>query len=88
MRSRLGSGVLLASLAAIAFCGCGASGGSTTCNDFRGMSTSDQRNVVSSIIKEHGGNPSPLSVDVGWVSAKAYCFTHSGTDTVGGITGG
>lgn len=70
---------------AVVLAGCGSSGSSTTCSDFRGMSLSDQQNAVSNALKSNGQSTSPASVDEALLSAKAYCFLHSGSDTIGNI---
>lgn len=76
-------------VAAVGLAGCGSSGGgSTSCSSFESMSTGSQKGVVINILKQHGQSTSGAAVDVAWLSAKGYCFVHSGTATVGGITGG
>jgi hypothetical protein len=80
----VGVAVLLASTAVA---GCGASGSATTCGDFEGMSTGDQKSAVSNALKDHGQDTSPFHVDEAWLSAKGYCFLHSGSDQIGNIFG-
>lgn len=78
-----------AAILALLVVGCGASKGSATaCSDFRNMSFGDQQTVVSNALKDHNQNASPLTVDAGVLSAKGYCFVHSGSAKVGGIFGG
>lgn len=88
MRGSLRIAPLGAIVVAAFLSACGSSGSSTTCSDFRGMSLSDQKSVVTNILSQHGQSTSPLAVDGALLSAKGYCFTHSGSDTVGSIEGG
>ena len=80
---------VVALVVALAIAGCGGSRGSdTTCNDFRNMSTDDQKTAVSNALQDHGhSNPSPPDVDTALFSTKAYCLVHGGGDKIGGIFG-
>ncbi len=62
-------------------------GGETTCGSFKSMSTSDQKAVISTFEKSKGTDPSALSIDATWVSAKAYCFVKPGDAAISGIDG-
>jgi hypothetical protein len=89
MRRRQIAALSAAVLLTPVLAGCGASKGSdTACSDFRNMSLGDQKTVVSNALKDHNQSTSPLEIDAGVLSAKGYCFVHSGSDKVGGIFGG
>lgn len=65
--------VLLAALT-----GCGASGGNTTCKDFRGSDSNKQTQTITQILKDKGDkSPSPLKVSAYKLTAKGFCEVKS-----------
>jgi hypothetical protein len=77
---------VVALIGATAVAGCGASQESnTTCSTFAGMSPSDQKTVLTHLLKDHGQSTSPLTLDTTLISVKGYCFIHDGSDKVGGV---
>lgn len=65
---------------------CSSKGSSTSCSDYRGMTSQDKVATATSLMKDHGEvNASPAKVDLTRASITAYCFLHSGSDTVSSI---
>lgn len=74
-------------LSAAGIAGCSTSKGSnTTCSEYRSMSSADKITTATALMKDHGDtNSSPAHVDLTRGSITAYCFLHSGSDTVASI---
>ncbi|GAA4035338.1 hypothetical protein GCM10023063_19750 [Arthrobacter methylotrophus] len=61
-----------------ALTGCGASGGNTTCKDFRASDSSKQTETITQILKDKGDSkPSPLKVSAYKLTAKGFCEVKS-----------
>lgn len=76
--------LILLSVAGVA--GCSSKGSNTTCSEYRSMSSADKIATATTLMKDHGDtNSSPAHVDLTRGSITAYCFLHSGSDTVASI---
>jgi hypothetical protein len=73
-------------LTSASLAGCSSKGSNTTCSDYRAMSSQDEVTVATNLTKDQGdSNSSPAHIDLTRASITAYCFLHSGSDTVASI---
>lgn len=90
MRNPLRAAGLAVALAlTLAGCGGGLSGGDTTCGEYLGLDSGDQKQVITNFFEEKGdSNPSGGSVLLSQQSARLYCNTlGTSTDPIRNIDG-
>ena len=68
-------------------CSGGGGGADTTCSQFKSMNSSDQKEVVKTILKDKGQSTDGFSVAGMQLAAGAYCAFSSGSATLRGLDG-
>lgn len=61
--------------AALAGCSAGNRAGDTTCKDYKAMSSSQKKDVITAFLKSEGKDPSNGIITLTTLSASAYCAT-------------
>lgn len=62
-------------LTALAGCSGANKAGDTTCKDYKAMSSSQKKDVITAYLKAKGKDPSNGEITLNQVSASAYCAT-------------
>lgn len=62
-------------LAGLTGCSGGSRGGETTCKDYKAMSSSQKKDVITAYLKAKGKDPSNGEITLNQLSASAYCAT-------------
>lgn len=70
----------------VAVSGCGPASSNESCGQFSSQGTSAQKALVTKLMEAHGTpDPSPAAVDVAWLSAQGFCFTHATHEMLSGM---